>query len=64
MINIGLWCKIDATETGARSYGMIHDPLCKQRFQPYENDDRCPDCELISLAYKRGYEDALENNKD
>jgi len=39
---------------------MRHDPLCRQRFQSYENDERCSDCELIALAYKRGYEDAME----
>lgn len=49
------------TETGARSYGMIHDPLCTQRFQPYERDENCHDCQLIAKAYKRGYDDALED---
>lgn len=40
---------------------MIHDPLCKQKYQPYEDDSNCRDCELIAAAYKRGYEDAMED---
>lgn len=39
----------------------MHDPLCRQRYQPYEDDSRCHDCDLIAAAYKRGYEDAMED---
>lgn len=27
---------------------MIHDPLCEQRYQPYENDSNCHDCYIIA----------------
>lgn len=43
---------------------MIHDPLCTQRYQPYENDANCHDCNLIGKAYRRGYEDAVEDLKE
>lgn len=42
----------------------MHDPLCTQRYQPYEDDSNCHDCTIIEAAYKRGYEDALEDMKD
>lgn len=47
------------TETGARSYGMIHDPLCSHAYEKYDED--CHECTLIAKAYRRGYEDALED---
>ena len=49
------------TETGARSYGMIHDPLCPYGYQRYEG--QCEQCKLIAEAYRRGYEDAIEDIK-
>lgn len=34
---------------------MQHDPLCRQHYQPYEDDSKCRDCELIKLAHVRGF---------
>lgn len=50
------------TETGARSYGMIHDPLCSKAYQPYEAE--CRECNLIGAAYRRGYEDAVQDSME
>jgi len=47
---------------------MRHDKLCKQKYQPYENDDNCRDCDIIFKArresYNRGFEDGIEYAKD
>ncbi len=37
---------------------MKHDPLCQQRFQPYEKDEPCYDCALIAKVR----EDERKNN--
>lgn len=41
---------------------LIHDPLCRQRRQGYEDISRCPDCELIALVREeeRGASDTIE----
>lgn len=42
----------------------VHDPLCRQRMQPYEeNHGRCPDCELILQVRAEERYDSADSSK-
>lgn len=40
---------------------MIHDPLCSKGYSKYYPWESCRDCGIISQAYRRGYEDAVQD---
>lgn len=43
---------------------MTHDPLCRQRMQPYEeNRSRCEDCELIVRVRAEERYDSEDNRR-
>jgi hypothetical protein len=40
---------------------MKHDPLCRQKFAPYEDDNHCRDCEIIFQAKRIGFESGFKD---